>query len=456
MYVLNDVRQDVRVLREAATLAEAGHAVTVIGRTGPSSSSDVERELVDGFEIVRVPGSSARYRDWQLLRHAPWRLGRRLIGDVRAALRRMPPDLPAALAGLAKGSLLTPWAVLRFALHLSGRSVSSSDDAIDWLLRWRFVVLAWAQRAAAIAPPADVHHGHDLSGLPAAVEAATRDRARVVYDSHEYFLESRSNARRPRWARMILGRMERNLARRADALVTVNESLATELSRRLRPRRTVVVYNAPPRWKPGRKAADPLRPAAGIPSGTPVALYHGAFTAHRGIEQLAAAILEPGLESAHAVLLGYGELHDELVAQAADDRYGGRLHVLDAVAPEDLPAWVAPADVGIVAIQASTLNHRLSTPNKLFECLAVGVPVVASDFPEMRRIVHDPLGSLGELCDPSSPADLARAIRAILDLSPDARAELRARCLKASHERWNWETEGGRLVALYERLAAGD
>jgi glycosyltransferase involved in cell wall biosynthesis len=104
-------------------------------------------------------------------------------------------------------------------------------------------------------------------------------------------------------------------------------------------------------------------------------------------------------------------------------------------------------------IQPSTINHRMSTPNKLFECLAAGVPVVASDFPEMRQIVCDgPLGPLGIVAAPDDVQALARAIRAIVAADPSTRAELRARCLRAAHERWNWETESAGLVRLYAEL----
>jgi glycosyltransferase involved in cell wall biosynthesis len=118
---------------------------------------------------------------------------------------------------------------------------------------------------------------------------------------------------------------------------------------------------------------------------------------------------------------------------------------------------VASADVGVMPIQASTLNHRLSTPNKLFECLAAGTPVVVSDFPDMRRIVlGDPDGPLGGTCDPTSPASVAAAIRDVLDHDPAQTADLRARCLRAAHDRWSWEAESARLVALYADLTDGD
>jgi glycosyltransferase involved in cell wall biosynthesis len=184
-----------------------------------------------------------------------------------------------------------------------------------------------------------------------------------------------------------------------------------------------------------------------------VALYHGAYSRYRGLEQLIDAVAEPELDGVHAVFLGYGGMHAELEAMAAASPVSERVHVLPAVPPDELGAWVAPADVGVMMIQPSTINHRMSTPNKLFECLAAGVPVVASDFPEMRQIVCDgPLGPLGIVVAPDDVQALARAIRAIVAADPSTRAELRARCLRAAHERWNWETESAGLVRLYAEL----
>jgi glycosyltransferase involved in cell wall biosynthesis len=241
--------------------------------------------------------------------------------------------------------------------------------------------------------------------------------------------------------------------RRTAALVTVNRSLEEILTRRYRPRRSLVLHNTPSRWTIPSPPQYVLRTELGLPPDAPIALFHGGFSAHRGLEELAAAVLQPGLERVHAVYMGYGNMRGWLDAEAFEPRYGGRLHVLSAVPPERLLEWVVDADVGVVPTQMSTLNHYLSSPNKLFECLAAGVPVVASDFPEMRRVViNDPDGPLGELCRPDDPADVARAIRGILALSPEARADLRRRCLKAAHERWNWETESRRLVSLYADL----
>jgi glycosyltransferase involved in cell wall biosynthesis len=238
--------------------------------------------------------------------------------------------------------------------------------------------------------------------------------------------------------------------------VAVNDAIGGELTRRYGVRRIVVVDNCPPRWTPPAAPTDRLRELTGVPPDAPLALYHGRFALHRGIEQLADALLEPGLEHVHAVFLGYGWAQRFVQQRMPDPRYGGRLHLVPAVPPGELLDLIATADLEVMAIQPSTLNHRLATGNKLFEALAVGVPVVASDHPGKRLVlggIGD--GPLGELCDPTDVRDVARAMRAILSLSPEERTALRERCRRAASERWNWEVESAKLVALYDELAGG-
>jgi glycosyltransferase involved in cell wall biosynthesis len=455
MYVMNDCRTDARVLREAASLAAAGHDVTILARPTDPGDTTGDREERDGFAIVRVPVPQTWRFYWTWVRY-PWRMRRWWVGRMGRAARSLPLGLFELLALLAAAAVTSAWAAVRLPFYLRARRRRQRPGGsnLDWVIRWRWVALGWAEAAAAAAPAADVHHGHDLTGLEAAGRARDRVGGELVYDSHEIFLESGSNADRPRWLKRWLGRSEERWARQARALVTVNESLATDLGRRLRPARVVVIHNCPARWDPPADAVDRLRAAAGIAAGTPVALYHGGFSAHRGLEQLADAIRQPGLEAVHAVYLGYGSQRAMLDRLAADPRSGGRVHVLTAVPPEELLGWIATADVDVMPIQPSTLNHRLSTPNKLFESLAAGVPVVVSDFEEMRRIVlDDPAGPLGAACDPTDVAALAAAIQGIVRLAPDARADFRGRCLRAAHERWNWETEVIGLLALYADLA---
>ena len=389
------------------------------GPAGPDAPRTVEREARDGFTIIRVP--LPRWRRWWRWFRAPSRL----------------------------------WSRIRHGRGAPG----SRMDGLDWVAMWRFGTLGWAKAAAREAGPADVYHGHDLTGLPAAIAArrlhagAGARQASLIYDSHELYVESGATTGRPGWAIDWLARKERSWASEADALVTVNQALADELGPKLGIERVVVVHNCPPRPPAEIERSDRVRAAAAIPADAPVVLYHGGLRPGRGLRQLAEAMLEPGLEPAHLAFLGFGPSRDEVASLAAEPRFGGRLHLLRPVAPDQVVDWVASVDVAAMPIQASNRSYELATPNKLFEALAAGVPVVASDVAGIRSIVvDDPDGPLGELCDPTDPASIGRAIVRLLSLSPEARAGLADRCRRAARERWNWETESAKLVELYAEL----
>ena len=396
MALYGDITHDSRVMREAETLCQAGHSVTIYCLSGTPPEGAPFRT------IARAPGSSSVLPDGS----SPFLVGRRS----------------------------SPWAKL--------------TSRVRWVVGYARNIRAWGRWATSAAGDVDVWHAHDFTGL-IAVGPLVRKPCALVYDSHEIFLDTGTAVQLPGPLRRLLAMVERRLTRRAVALVTVNETYA-EVLQRLHPRRTVIVRNCPPRWTPPDPPSSKLRDACGLDASTALILYHGAFIPNRGIEQLAESILGPGLEETHVAMLGFGNLRPELERLRDEPRFGGRLHVLDAVPPDELREWVASATSAVSLLQPTRVDHLLSTPNKLWESLAVGVPVIVSDFPILRKIVlDDPLGPLGAGCDPSDPVSIAGAIRAIVEPPPDARAALRARCLQVAHERWNWETESARLVELY-------
>ena len=445
MFVTNDVRWDVRVQREAMTLAEAGYEVTIIGRPSDGAVQAIERETWNGITILRVP--------------VPGGIRRRMLeaGAGRAALARADAAPEAAPAQKARTSrTASPARFLVRMVRVASRIpvIGSLVRGLDFLARWRFGVMAWGRAAVQVAPAADVWHAHDLSGIPAALAAQARHGGRLVYDSHELFTEAGDTASRPSWARALLRRYERRAILAADGVVTVNDGLAAELRRIAEPRRLAVVRNTPPAPGPLPARSDRLRTSLSLPAGTRIVLYHGGFLRDRGLPELIAAITTPGLEFAHLVLMGSGPMAAELRGRADAAAVTGRVHVIPPVPPADLAEWVASADVGAMPNQPRTANERISTPNKLYECLAAGIPVVSSDFPERRRIiVEDPDGPLGALCDPTDPDSIGGALRAILELDPEASAALRARCLEAARQRWNWETQSANLLGMYAEIA---
>jgi glycosyltransferase involved in cell wall biosynthesis len=284
--------------------------------------------------------------------------------------------------------------------------------------------------------------------------AALRARhgGRTVYDSRDVYLESRDFATAPAPIRAVLGSLERRWAHATDRVITVNEPYARLLADGLRIDPPPIVMNCPEAWTPPVPRPDRIREALGLAPATPIALYQGQLISDRGIEQAMDAILL--VPDAALVLLGYGPWAERYRELAGAPPHAGRVHVLPAVPPSSLLEWTASADVMVMPIQPTSPNHRFTTPQKLFESIAAGVPVVASDLPGMAGIVRSI--DAGRLCDPTSPASIAEAIQELLAEDEPARAVRRARILAAAHERYSWAAQAERLLAIYaDLLGAG-
>ena len=228
----------------------------------------------------------------------------------------------------------------------------------------------------------------------------------------------------------------------------MGDGVAGELARRYGIPRPVVVRNLPSA-RPPVEGESPLRAALALDARARVALYLGGLQAGRGLEPLidAAGRLEPD----HAlVLMGPG--HPDYIARLRDRAAAGgvadRVVFAPPVPTDAVVRWASGADLGLALIQNVSLSYFLSLPNKLFEYVAAGLPVVASDFPEMRRVVED--HGLGAVCRPDDPVAIARAIAWALD-DPDRHARLRAAARAAAGE-LSWERESAVLVELVDRL----
>ena len=133
-------------------------------------------------------------------------------------------------------------------------------------------------------------------------------------------------------------------------------------------------------------------------------------------------------------------------------RRPGRIAVLPPVPVGELLEWTADADVSFVGAPPRTANQRLTLPNKLFESLMAGVPIVVAGGTEHCRIART--DGVGRCCDVESPAAIAATIADLLNARPEERAALRARCRTVALERYSWETARTGLVELYRRLAS--
>ena len=152
------------------------------------------------------------------------------------------------------------------------------------------------------------------------------------------------------------------------------------------------------------------------------------------------------------MFLGFGQLEGWL--RAATAQRPDAIAVLPAVPEGDLLDWTAGADVAFVGAPPRTANQRLTLPNKLFQSLMAGVPIVVGTGTEHCRLTR--AEAVGRCCDVDDPAAIAAAVAELLSASPTEREALRAHCRAVALEKYSWEATRPGLVELYRRLAAAE
>lgn len=415
MLLHNAFTQDPRVEREARALLRAGHEVTVIAAWEPATTA--KREIRDGYRIRRV---SRRAFGVDLITS---RFEKVIGPDAWATSHR-----PATGGGAARRS--GP-AVLRIPVLVVRRMLRSLPTAKSALL-WRLAFAAWRSRP-------DVIHANDLNTLPAGVRAARWSRAKLVYDSHE-ISAGLPTIRNPE--RVI--RFERGLIRKADEVIHTTPMRAAWTAETYGIPMPTVIRNVPE----GPRDVAPLDLAAeaGFAPGTNVIMHQGYMQPNRGLEALIGAI--ETLDGHGLLMLGSGKHRPVLERLVVDRGLDKRVVFRDPVPHEELLAWTAGSWCGASLLVDTCLNHKYSLPNKLFEYLAVGVPLIASDNPEIAAFVNE--HRCGELCDPTDAASVADAIRRLA-----ARRDEAAAAAREAAKLYRWENEEAKLLEVYGRVLGG-
>jgi glycosyltransferase involved in cell wall biosynthesis len=393
MLVRNDCRTDFRVLKEAGSVARAGYRVTVVAA---NTYGPLERETRDGFEIIRVPVERARTRVERYLNLFP------------RTMRRM------------------------------------------------------AEVAAGVG--AAIYHAHDTDAtVPAWLAARRVPRAQLIYDAHEVgFLSFSEMLHYSPFSWMTVpgalsgwgwqSLFEWIIRRRTSAVISVNDVLADLQAAHYGIPRPTVVMNCPPLAPVAADQRRVLADRIGVAPETPIVICSGMFALDRGdgpgLENLlrSAALLHRGV----IVLVGnVGALpqFEPLRALAASPGLADRAFVLPPVSPAEVATYLAGASIGVIPLQLRG-HFRYASPNKLFEYMAAGLPVVYGDLPPVH-VLCERYGC-GLPCDPGSPASIAGALNRLLD-DPALHARQRAGALAAAQV-YNWEAQEQVLLDLYRRL----
>src|SRR5690606_19392871 len=137
------------------------------------------------------------------------------------------------------------------------------------------------------------------------------------------------------------------------------------------------------------------------------------------------------------VYVGAGLLEGALKSKVAERGLEERVYFIPKVPLDDLMSYTASADVGIQILEDTCLNHSSTISNKVFEYMMAGTPVVASDFPEIRKVVMT--ANFGLLVNPASVDDIVEKIR-FLVVQPELRAKMNAAARESARD-WSWEAQ---------------
>jgi glycosyltransferase involved in cell wall biosynthesis len=230
----------------------------------------------------------------------------------------------------------------------------------------------------------EVVHCHDLDTLPLGFLLGKLKRKPIVYDAHESFPDMIEGSVHPR-VQGVLVRLENFLIRRIDLLITVGEKLRRHFTYR-GARRSVVVGN----WKRledfSRSEEQNLetRSRLGIPVGALVVVCITQLLKDRKIEELLEAVAD--CPDVYVIVGGKGVLQN-LVQQAA--AANPRILLAGFVSGKQIADYTCASDVVYYGFDPQNPNARFSAPNKLYEALAAGRPLITGDFGEIADVVRN-------------------------------------------------------------------
>lgn len=387
--VHNGVKHDARVLKGAASLKAQGHDVRLFGLTADESE------------------------DFMLPNGVPVHLEHRDLTGVKARI---------AEEGLERGRDSSIWTSFR-----------TQGDQIFESVKARFVP--------------DIVHIHDHLALTAASQYKEAFGCPLIWDAHEIYedLASIEEVRAVVNSRIIQQNVEH-----VDGFITLNQSIAEFYRERYHALpEAVLVPNAVE-----QVAQSPydgrLHEKAGLDSGQKILLFQGGYSPHRGIPALleASKLLD---DEWSMVFMGWGKLEDEIRSYVGVDseRPDGRAAV--AMVPSaphgELLKWTAGASLGTIPYENTGLNHLYCSPNKLWEYPAAGVPILASDMPEMKKKIDD--YGIGITVNRTlDPEEIASAVNRLSDSDLDA---MRVNCSTYSAAE-DWQNYASRLTDLHMRL----
>lgn len=420
MFVWNHFTNDARVLRECTALSQDGYDVELICIDDPHDSTISEYEEVnEHFRVHRVK----RYPSTLLL----------LQKAYRFTVGKRWPLVPLFLIWSYLVYLM-PWVIIPITILIA--LLLKTKVRVVWIrgaLILRMILKGYRGNY-------DIYHSNDLNTLPQGYFSAKWrfKKKPLIYDSHEV-QTSRTGYDSP-WYK----RFEGFFIKRMNSMIVENATRA-KYNEDLYGFYPYVLHNYPSLDFQQVDEKVNLHDILGIPETEKILLYQGGIQAGRGLEKLIEAY--PQFNEGVLVFIGDGKIKEVLQTMVKERNLEDRIYFIPKVPVRDLPKYTKNAYLGFQVLNNINFNHWSASSNKLFEYMMNEVPVVACDFPEIKRAVTE--SQVGLTIDPHDPDEIAKGVNYLLE-NPEKRDFFSANC-KIARKKYNWEIEKQTLLEVYKK-----
>lgn len=293
---------------------------------------------------------------------------------------------------------------------------------------------------------ADVIHVHDLPCLKVGLYAAKKKNIPLVYDAHELY-----------YAQDILGKkqqkfyykLEKKYIKKADTVITVNPFIGKLMEERYRISTPNIIMNCTekPNNFEENQTKNILKEKGNIPDDWKVILYQGWISPERNIETLVRGV-KYFPEKTCLAIIGYGEYEKNLRDIVVEEHIEDKVFFLGKVESDEMLNYSVGADIGVIPYRPIDDNHLYCSPNKLFEYVLAGVPIISDSLPffEMMKKDHGFIVTTNM----GSPKEFGRVVEGLLSKEGELQ-KLKDNCNKASKV-LNWNEEGKKLLKIYEEI----
>lgn len=420
MFVWNHFTNDARVMRECTALSEKGYNVDLICIHDPSLK-DLKRheEMNERFHVYRVK----RFPKWIVLFHNVFKL-----------LKSKKYLLFLLFLVWILSVYYQPLSTIIFTIFLIILLKTKIKTLIiRGSILCRMILKGFNKKY-------DFYHSNDLNTLLQGVICSKfrLNKKKLIYDSHEV------QTSRTGYDSKFYGVMESFLLRFVDQMIVENHTRA-EYNKKLYGFYPQVVHNYPFIQNKSIGQVN-LHKILGISAKEKILLYQGGIQTGRGLENLVKAA--PYFTEGTLVFIGDGRIKNKLIQLTEEMDLSHKVKFLPKVPLAELPKYTKNAYLGFQVLNNVCFNHYSASSNKLFEYLMSGVPVVACNFPEIKKVVEG--NNVGLCIDSHDHEEIAKAVNYMIE-HPEKTAELSTNAIEASNQ-YNWENEKENFTRIYESL----